>query len=126
MSNIDIKFYWRVTRLEVVPSVGKLHNCVKRVCYEIAGECQETGELSMLAGETTLLDPNPKFFIPYFELTEDIVLKWVKSSIGTQTIADHENEITTYLQNIVRPQLMEMSLPWDTEEANKVVDFNKK
>jgi len=60
-------------------------------------------------------DPSDPTFIPYNELTEEIVIDWVKSFLGTSKI----NEIETSLQNSVTNQKLtkeaetvKTGLPW--------------
>lgn len=119
----SIRFTWKIDKIEVVPNFNNLSNVVKRVVYEVKGECIDRGPHSSLMGETTLLDPDPGSFIPYFELTEETVVKWVKLSIGTQTINDHEQEIRAQVEKIIKPSLVEMDKPWELKELDKVVTF---
>ena len=76
--------------------------------------------------ETTLVDPELSKFIPFFELTEDKVLSWIKSSIGTQTINDLQEEIKRNILEISKPKFIEMELPWISNEEDKIITFKDK
>ena len=124
----DVKIFWKIFKLEVLPSFNGLTYPVKRVCYEVSAlvELEDDGEIASLMGEAVLDDPNEKNFIPYFDLDEETILKWVKESIGTQTARELEAEVTQNVLKIVKPELLEMELPWEMKEKDKVVTFKKK
>lgn len=123
---IEIKYIWKILRVEALPSLNNLTNVVKRINYEVIALSDDTGYHSQLAGETTLIDPNPKAFIPYFDLDENTMVNWVKTSIGTQTVYDHENELAQNILNLEKPKLIEMDLPWELKEKDKIVTFKEK
>ena len=122
----NIEFKWKIFKLEVMPQYEGLTNVIKRICFEVEGRCQETHELSALMGDTTLINPDKSSFIPFFELNEETVLKWVKSSIGTQTVFELEQEIRNNIAEIVKPKLLEMELPWVSNTEDKVITFKDK
>ena len=77
-------------------------------------------------GDTTFIDPDETSFVPFFELSEEIVLKWVKASIGTQTVHELEQEVRNNVAEIVKPKLVEMELPWIINTEDKVTTFKDK
>lgn len=124
----NIEFYWNVTKMEVLPKFGKFSNVVKRVTFQVTGKDPGSGEISALAGETLLLEPKKETFTPYFDLTEELVIKMVKKAIGERAVYDFEQEIKDNLISIVEPDCVEMNLPWveDAEDEDKVVLFKTK
>lgn len=122
----NIQFKWKIFKLEVLPQHEGLTNVIKRACFEVEGRCQETGEASALMGDTTFIDPDETSFVPFFELSEEIVLKWVKASIGTQTVHELEQEVRNNVAEIVKPKLVEMELPWIINTEDKVITFKDK
>lgn len=122
---MDIVYKWRVARMKVIPNKGRLAEVVKSVSYEVAGLHEQSGEVSVVAGEV-LLPPPTQNFVAYQNLTEEMVLDWTKKAIGTATIYDHEQEILRSLVDLAEPDTVEVMLPWSNEGDERVILFKGK
>lgn len=56
-------------------------------------------------------DPN---FVPYNELTQDIVVQWIQSSLGVTGVAMYEDQLAEQLTSFKNPQStpQKTPLPW--------------
>lgn len=123
---MDVKFKWRVSKMKIVPNMGKLSEVVRSVQYELAGLDEPTGEVSVVMGEVILPPPDQKRFVNFRNLEEETVLAWVKEAVGTATIYDHEQEILKSLKDLAQPEAVEIDLPWSNEGDERVILFKKK
>ena len=58
---------------------GELQDCVVIACYTVSGT---DGEFSSSLSDTTKFSVTGGSFIPYGELTEEVVLGWIKDKLG--------------------------------------------
>jgi len=74
------------------------------------------GEIDRKLGTISLTgDPTTPGFVPFKELTEDVIVGWVKTSLGTAEVTDFENKIKKILE--ARKEAKELiteerGLPW--------------
>ena len=76
---------------------------------------QTLGELQ-LSGDATL-----KGFIPYEDLTEDILIEWVKTILGSEKVIAIETLLQTSIENKQLAKLAETvksGLPWEFNHPN--------
>lgn len=50
--------------------------------------------------------------IPYNELTQDIVVGWIKDLLGEEVISNYQKALTSKLEKMKSQQLVSNSLPW--------------
>lgn len=52
-------------------------------------------------------------FVPYEQLTEEMVIGWVKEKLGAEMVADYENSLEKQIKGINKiPSLTVTPLPW--------------
>ena len=51
-------------------------------------------------------------FIPYNELTKEVVVGWVKEALGEETVAAHEANVLQQLEDQKNPKVISPALPW--------------
>ena len=87
---------WQIAQLKRNPST----ELVFEVTYIM--NFKHEGESDRLVGVTTLTgDPTDPAFIPYENLTEAIVLDWVKDSLGQEKIDEIEASFLAKLEAII-------------------------
>jgi hypothetical protein len=71
------------------------------------------GKLAHIYGSVTLpaKDPSDPTFIPFDELTEEVVLNWVKAVLGEEQLAALEAVLDSQLQTLLNPPVV-TGLPW--------------
>jgi len=95
---------WEINTLERELADGY----VKRVIYRVKGIDGEE-EKARATGEVRL--EKPETLIPYEDLTEEIVLGWVKTAVGTEQIANIEKSLEDQIALINKP-VTATGKPW--------------
>ena len=57
-------------------------------------------------------------YIPYDELTPDVVIGWVKDALGDEEIAGIQANLDAQILNILTPPVVNPPLPWQANNAN--------
>jgi hypothetical protein len=107
---MSITYTWAVTGMKVT-TVGTESDYVVQTYWTKTGT-DENGNTGVFTGATPL-DPNPDQtdFIPYNQLTQEIVLGWIQP-IVTGGYEDHVNgEIAKQIADKIDP-VVEQPLPW--------------
>lgn len=101
---------WKIAQLKRNPST----DLVIEVTYIINFLHEEVSDRKV--GVVTLTgDPADPAFIPYEELTEEIVINWVKDDLGAEAISEIEAEFLAKLEEVLEkknnPEFL-MGTPW--------------
>ena len=73
------------------------------------------GEFTASIGGNTVFNSNQSSqFIPYNELTQDIVIGWVQASLGADGIANYEANVNGQIDSMINPPVSPQNtpLPW--------------
>lgn len=105
---------WAISDLEREVSDGYVFSVHWRV-FGSASDGSRTVSDSV-CGEITLERPSEGEFIDYENLSEDVVISWVKTGLGQQVVKDYEDSLVGKLKKALEPRT-ELGLPW---EANLV------
>lgn len=101
---------WKIYNLEHETSNG----LVIKVTYGCVVESE--GFLNRKVGLIELTgDPSAPDFVPYEDLTEEIVLNWVKSELGTEAVTEIETSIQNSVQAAIdaaAAKTTQEGLPW--------------
>ncbi len=110
---MPITYTWTATSLIGYPTFEGQTDVVTRAFYTVIGDDGEghTADYSNFA--YTPLDPSVPF-IPYADLTNDIVIGWVQSNLGPDRVAAIEESIAIVIQRQVTPppEPEVLPLPW--------------
>lgn len=101
---------WKIYNLE--------HQITDGLVIKVTYGCivQQDSFLDRHIDVTTLIgDPSDTNFIPYEDLTEQIVLEWVNEELGQQAISDIETMVKARVQNRIDEEAAKTTtegLPW--------------
>lgn len=98
---------WQILQMKRIISTG----LVIEVMYKVTGIQNKMFD-SVKDTITIYGDPNDPNFIPYEQLTESIVIDWVKSMVNVTSI---ENQLQTTINNKIAESLAQtasIGLPW--------------
>ena len=102
--------YWQIYDTKKQVSDGLIIEVTYGCIAQIDNQIDRIVDTILIVGDA--LDPN---FIPYQLLTEEIVINWVKTTLGAEQVADIEttvqNNITAY-KEIADSQTVKSGLPW--------------
>lgn len=112
---------WKVTNLDCYPTYQQNTDVVFTVHWDCLGNIVvATGSLSSsvynsrLYGTTGVQYHSGSSFIPYDQLTENVVLGWTFDSMGTGSKANIEAGAISSLYNQINPPVVQPPLPWVT------------
>lgn len=103
---METSYTWKITQMKRKP----LNGCVFMVDYNITGTDGEyTGETFC----STLLEipENENDLIPFENLSEDLVLQWVKERLGEGSIENLKKEVLDSIEKQKNPTEL-TGLPW--------------
>lgn len=110
---MPITYTWTPTSLVGYPTFKGQTDVVTRAFYTVLGDDGEghTADYSNFA--YTPLDPSAPF-IPYVDLTPEIVIGWVQSVLGPDAVAAIEESIAITIRRQVTPSSEPevLPLPW--------------
>ena len=112
---------WKVTNLDCYPTYQQNTDVVCTVHWDCLGNIVvATGSLSgsvynsRLYGTTGVQYHSGSSFIPYDQLTENVVLGWTFDSMGSGSKANIEAGAISSLYNQINPPVVQPPLPWVT------------
>lgn len=102
---LPISYVWHVSSMERWTSSG----IVFALIFEVTAsdETYETKYTNRLEFEP----PDPDVMIPYEELTQDIALQWVYSTLGDVKVTKIETELKVQIESMRAPQRA-WGTPW--------------
>ena len=110
---MPITYTWTATSLIGYPVIDGETDVVTRASYTVLADDGEghTADYSNFA--YTPLDPSVPF-IPYADLTNDIIIGWVQYNIGPELVASIEGSLAIQVERQVNPppQPEVLPLPW--------------
>jgi hypothetical protein len=115
---MPITYTWTATALIGYPTFDGETDVVTRASYTVLGDDGEGHTADYSNWQETPLDPSVPF-IPYADLTNDIVIGWVKSALGPDRVASIEESLSIQIQRQVTPppEPEVLPLPWVAPEA---------
>ena len=111
---MTITYTWEVTSLKT-KTEGENANAVVQTYWKKIGT-DEHGHSGTFEGATPFSAANvsPENFIPFEELTEEIVLNWIKSVVT----GDYETHVNSQIQKKIDEQhITQPGLPWAPEKG---------
>lgn len=102
---------WVISALDCLPQDGTLENFVvvchwRRQAHEVVGDKEYNADVY----STQSFSPdNVENFIPYEDLTFDIVCGWLESSMDVAAI---DANLDTQIANLINPPIVSPPLPW--------------
>ena len=118
---MPITYTWTATSLIGYPVIDGETDVVTRACYTVLADDGEghTADYSNFA--LTPIDPSVPF-IPYADLTNDIVIGWVQYNIGPDMIASIQGSLAIQVERQIDPpkEPEVLPLPWPTPEPPQV------
>lgn len=110
---MPITYTWTATSLIGYPVFDGQTDVVVRACYTVLADdgAGHTADYSNFA--YTPLDPSVPF-IPYADLTNEIIIGWVQYNIGADLVASIEGSLAIQVERQVTPppQPEVLPLPW--------------
>ena len=101
---------WNISQLDCYPTEDGEVDVVFTAHWDlIATEGDYSGRVYGSVGITHNAE---SVFIPYNELTKEVVVGWVKEAIGEETVAAHEAAVLQQIEDQKNPKVISPALPW--------------
>ena len=113
----NITFIWKVESLSTVQT-ETVEDFVVNCLFSLTATCssfeQGTVNPQITDAVTFVFDSSQESFIPYNELTEEIVIGWIKDKLGVNTVENYENTLADQVNNLLDPPVTPeaKALPW--------------
>ncbi|NBQ97251.1 MAG: hypothetical protein EBT26_02005 [Microbacteriaceae bacterium] len=98
---------WKIIKLECLLNYNNLQNVVLKAYWEYT--ISQDNEQETISGIKQFTAPSEDNFIPYENLTEQIVLDWLWKEISKQAT---EELAIKKLNDKINPPIISLSLPW--------------
>jgi hypothetical protein len=111
---MSITYTWKVTGIKVKDE-GPNANAVVQTYWTKTGE-DEDGNKGTFNGATPFTSttmPEGSTFVPFAELTEEIVLSWIQDVV-VDNYETHVNEQIQKQIDVIKNPVAEATLPWAT------------
>lgn len=90
-----MKYNWNTLEVEVYNSLDNITDVVYKVNYEISTSSEGTGVTLLKEQELDISSITE--FIPFEDLTDEIVISWVKSNLGETGVNEAQQEAAELL-----------------------------
>ena len=107
-------YTWNISSLEIVKNKENLTNVVKIIHwnYEVTDENENSAKIY---GSNPLDTPDQTAFIPYENLTFDIVVDWLEQILNIEVLQQQlQQELQNNINRQQNPPIVILPLPWET------------
>lgn len=103
---------WAIKALDCKPDVDGLSDYVVTAHWTLSAT-DDTYTGSVYGTASFEVDPDKPDYTPYSELTEELVIEWVKASLGAEQVASYEFNVLKQIENQINPPIITPELPWN-------------
>jgi len=101
---------WVVTKMLCYPTIEEQTDVVFQVYFDVRG-VEGSVDACVPSFANLAYKPNQSF-TPFDQLTNDMVIEWVKAEIGNSAVRDIETMLEQRLQERINPPVVTPQLPW--------------
>jgi hypothetical protein len=118
-------YQWIVTNMECYPQDAGQTNVVYKAYYYVEAFSSETHEVDNLDGSKNTIPYQATYaseqdftyttgspFTPFNELTNDIVVRWIQSALGTENVDAIIAKLDKQIADQINPSVITPPLPW--------------
>jgi hypothetical protein len=103
-----ITYTWRINKIHVKPLLNGLTNVIHTVDWDYIG-IDENDNTASIRMPMVLPEPLEVNFIPYNDITEEMVISWLES---ISNIEELQQDIIDKIEIIKNPPIIELPFPW--------------
>ena len=105
---MEIAYDWNCKTVDVHPQEEGQTDVVYNVHWNVTGV---EGEYSVTNIGTQIVPlSDSSTFIPFEDLTNEIVVEWTKEAMGEETVASIETSIANQIQELINPTSVTMTI----------------
>jgi pullulanase/glycogen debranching enzyme len=104
-----ITYTWSVSKIKTLQEPQS--NFVSSIDWTLVAK---DGDLKAFTQNNIDLESSSDTFTPYEQLTEEIVIGWVKEKLGEEMVLDYQNSLAQKIEEINNPpaEAQNTTLPW--------------
>jgi len=107
-----MKKTWTIHQLERKSDDGFVFNVHWRYSFTDTDDSGKTYYADTHGVASYTQDPESENYIPYEDLTEEIVIDWVKDYLGEEGLENMENNLSQQIENQKNPPVL-TGVPWN-------------
>ena len=104
-------YTWGIKQLDCNPQVDEISNFVVTAHWTLVGT-DGTRYGSAYGATSFKKDPTKTNYMPYEQLTPEVIVDWVKINLGAEKLANLEASIDKQISDQILPEIITPSLPW--------------
>lgn len=109
----EIVYNWNFQPLEVVYNEDTLTNVVNVVHWQFTAKHVSSSISVQNIGTVGLETPESGSFVPFEELTKEIVTGWVETKLGEESINNMQTSLSASINEKLNPTRGTMTAPWN-------------
>lgn len=117
---MEITYTWNFNPLEAYPTSSGESNVVFLVHWQLYGS---TGsyQASIIGTQPIQMYESSSVFIPFEDLTYDIVYNWVTASMGIEQMQAYEATVAQQIEREINPPILVEQAPWLNSGSNPIL-----
>lgn len=114
-----ITYTWNFNPLEAYPTASGETNVVFLIHWQLYAS---TGsyQASIVGTQPIQMYESSSVFIPFEDLTYDIVYNWVTASMGIEQMQAYENSLLEQINSQINPPILIEQAPWLNSGPNPI------
>ena len=105
-----ITYDWIIEQLAVKPQEGDLTEVVVLVNWRL--RATQGSFVADAYGQVSLGPPSPASYTPYAELTQEMVVEWVQSELGAESVSAMDSSLAGQIERMENPPIITPPMPW--------------
>lgn len=101
---------WKIEKIDCISQLGDLSNVVYTIHWRVY--VSEGDNVASVYGSNEIEISSESTFIPYEQLTEEVVLGWTFGALGEDGKATAELGATSALEQMLAPKIISNDVPW--------------
>lgn len=114
-----ITYTWNFNPLEAYPTASGQDNVVFLVHWQLYGSTGSYQE-SIIGTQPIQMYESSSAFIPFEDLTYDIVYNWVTASMGIEQMQAYEATVAQQIEREINPPILVEQAPWLNSGPNPI------
>jgi len=110
---MTIEYSWVIDKLEYYPSKNGFDKLVYNIYYAIRGVSGDYVAMQHDVTPVVIDNIKPEDFIPFEDLTKDIVVGWLEGALSADYIQQLKDTIANNINIMMNPPSVMANPPWD-------------
>lgn len=106
-------YTWKIAALEAYATQSSYLDVVYNIHWRYNATTGSYSAECYGVQSVTPYNPDSGSFIPFDELTKDVVVGWLTGSMGEEKVNDLKAGLDTDIENQIKPVTLMLQAPWD-------------